>query len=58
MWEATTVLGRVLAESMLEVIMDQMGVTVDQMEVTNGSQLIQYLYPITKHRTSEGTGFR
>ena len=48
---ATTVLGRVLEQSMEEAMVDQMG-------DTNGCQLIPYLYPITKHRTSEVTGFR
>ena len=48
---ATTVLGRVLEQSMVEA-------TVDQTGDTNGCQLILYLFPITKHRTSAVTGFR
>ena len=57
--------GRSLAQSMVEVMVDlmwatvdQMWATVDQMEVTKGCQLTQYLFPITKHRTFEVTGFR
>ena len=47
-WAATTVVERVQVEQSMEEA------TVD----TKGCQPIPYLYPITKHRTSEVTGFR
>jgi len=39
-------------------MVDPMWATVDQMEAIKGCQLTQYLFPITKHRIFEVTGFR